>query len=300
MLIDEPEVLWKLYEGWAIYRKFIEERPNLKGNQIDTWNGKWITHALRPDFDPKRPLDFFSLNPTEKDGIQSILTEDWVQVIYALARKYGKAGKSVMAYVYNLAQTNKTIGFVPVLLPEVAEIYDLTDRFFEYTPAVPNQEALLSLYKTHFGFARACTLGSIGLHAIAPAKLRDYLPSKEAKAYSLKTEEAKINLQLYKIWIIAMLNNEALYELANRTAQALHDFQRGAERMKSNRSREVESLLKEGRLKSFIEQLNNIMVEDCSNKEIFQQVVQNSIKMPVGDFPLFVTLVRFQLTFLSC
>ncbi len=56
MLIDEPEILWALYSGWKQYRTFLNQTPNVKDKQIETWNGQWLCHCFQPYFDKTYPL----------------------------------------------------------------------------------------------------------------------------------------------------------------------------------------------------------------------------------------------------
>ncbi|RZL00701.1 MAG: hypothetical protein EOO62_23800, partial [Hymenobacter sp.] len=175
LLIDQDEVLWTLYEGWTKYRALLGQRDGLKGNQIDTWNGRWLTHAFDLEFNPRQPLAGFDFDAAldTKDGSSALRTQAWVKVLFALATTYKQR---LTAYVYSLAQTNRTIGFVPLELGAVDDMYQLSQQLFQLSPDIRDWQKVTSLYETHLGFARACQLGSIGLAAIEPAKLQEYLP----------------------------------------------------------------------------------------------------------------------------
>src|ERR1044072_3078836 len=41
LLIDSEPVLWHLYEGWKVYRQYIQPVQQMDGRQIETWNGYW-------------------------------------------------------------------------------------------------------------------------------------------------------------------------------------------------------------------------------------------------------------------
>ncbi len=56
MLINEPEVLWSLFMGWQYYRKYLQQTPNLKDKQIETWNGHWLCHSLDKEYNPEDPF----------------------------------------------------------------------------------------------------------------------------------------------------------------------------------------------------------------------------------------------------
>ena len=295
LLLDEDEVLWALYEGWKTYRTLLRQYDSLKGNQIDTWNGRWLTQAFSPYFRPRQPLAGFNFDEAldTKEGSSSIKTQAWVKVLFALAGRYKRR---LTAYVYSLAQTNRTIGFVPLELGEVEDMYQLSQRLFQLSPAIRDWQLVTSLYETHYGFARACQLGSIGLAAIEPAKLQDYLPGHDKKI-NLKTEADRLQLDIYQLWILAMLNNQELYNAANRLAGALQQYSGTAKQGKMNLDRQVEKVFVKHR-PAFIERLTEILEEAKSAASdytpLFDEAVRQVMLMPVDNFPLFIILVRFR------
>lgn len=303
LLLDEDDVLWALYEGWAHYRTYLDQRPTMKGNQIETWNGHWLAHAFSPEFDTDYPLDDLKIELTDTTGTLSMPTREWVQVLFALTRHYPT--RDLTAYVYSLAQTNRTIGFVPLQLRGINKVYDLTDKLFLFPAAVQSagQDQLLRLYSVHYGFARACQLGAIGLAAIEPAKLRDYLPSAygPAKPPSVKTDAAAIQFTFHQLWILAMLNNQELYDTADRLAGALHQFAirdtgRNTGRGKVNVNQQVEQVFVKHR-PLFIEKLSDML--DAVNaaplyRDAFDEAVRQVMLMAVDNFPLFIILTRFR------
>ena len=50
ILFNNEALLLDIYEGWKCYRQYLEEYPLMKGNQINTWNGRWLVHRYQPDF----------------------------------------------------------------------------------------------------------------------------------------------------------------------------------------------------------------------------------------------------------
>jgi hypothetical protein len=306
LLLDEEAVLWALYEGWQQYRAYLSQRPGLKGNQIDTWNGRWLTHAFSLGYQPENPTANFDFDAAlaTKDGSSAINTQAWVKVLFALAEQYQRR---LTAYVYSLAQTNRTIGFVPLALDEVDNLHQLATRLFGASSLIRDWRQLAALYETHYGFARACQLGSIGLAALEPAKLRDYLPEGDkTRSPSLKTPADRYQFELYQLWILAMLNNQELYNAADRLAAALHRFndredQRGGGRGKVNVSRKIEQVFVKHR-PAFIEKLTELLDEANAAPEFrepFEQAVQQVMLMPVDNFPLFSILTRFRYVALS-
>ncbi|RTQ53397.1 hypothetical protein EJV47_01250 [Hymenobacter gummosus] len=299
LLLDEDDVLWTLYEGWPHYRAYLSQRPGLKGNQIDTWNGRWLTHAFDEYFDPSEPTAHFHFDAAlvTKDGSSSITTQRWIDVLFALTQRYQRR---LTAYVYSLAQTNRTIGFVPLELQQIDDLHQLAQRLFQLSPAVRDWQQLRKLYETHYSFARACEQGSIGLAAIEPAKLQEYMPGKDRKI-SPKTEADRIQLDIYQLWIIAMLNNQELYGVADRLADALLQFAhrddgRNAGRAKTNANQQVEQVFVKHR-PAFIEKLTDLLSTVKSEEpycSVFDEVVRHIMGMPVDNFPLFIILTRFR------
>jgi len=295
LLIDQDEVLWTLYEGWSKYRALLSQRDGLKGNQIDTWNGRWLTHTFDPDFNPRQPLARFDFDAAldTKDGSSALRTQAWVKVLFALASTYKQR---ITAYVYSLAQTNRTIGFVPLELGAVEDMHQLSQQLFQLSPDIRDWQKVTSLYETHLGFARACQLGSIGLAAIEPAKLQDYLPGNDKKI-NLKTDADCLQFDIYQLWILAMLNNQELYNAADQLAGALQQYSGTAKQGKMNLDRQVEKVFVKHR-PAFIERLTEILEEARSAASdytaLFDEAVRQVMLMPVDNFPLFIILVRFR------
>lgn len=52
ILINEPDILLEVFEGWKFYRKYLNDPTleKLRGNQINSWNGQWLTYKLGKHF----------------------------------------------------------------------------------------------------------------------------------------------------------------------------------------------------------------------------------------------------------
>jgi hypothetical protein len=290
LLIDQDEVLWTLYEGWARYRALLSQRDGLKGNQIDTWNGRWLTHAFDPDFNPRSPLAHFKFDDAldTKDGSSALRTQAWVKVLFALAARYKHR---ITAYVYSLAQTNRTIGFVPLELDAFESMHQLSQRLFNLSPAIKNWYTLSDLYETQFGFARACQFGSIGLAAIEPAKLQDFLPGRDKKL-NIKTDP--LQFDIYQLWILAMLSNHTLDAAATSLASVLLEFTNSDSRGKTTNAQVVKALWGASNRKMFVASLNQLMGKGADAYDVFADIVSKSHDIPSDQFPFFVTLVHFR------
>ena len=299
ILIDEKEILLAVFDGWEYYRKYLQQTPNLKDKQIETWNGQWLCHRISKRYNEERPFDNFEVEIAEVLGKPAIPTRQWSQIIFVLAKKY--PGKIFTAYSYNLSQTNTTLGFINLYLPEVSEMYDLRDKLFiDYKETILKDEQIEKL-ETFFTFKNACKLGSIGLRSVEPAKLREYMPVgsieyAQGKEFKFSNEESYLNYSLYKLWIIAMLNKMELLDLATQMAEVLLSMEAKKKdegsRGKTTLSQDIECVKNAKNLRSFIDTLTPLM--ESSNADLFANVVEQVLKMPIDNFPLFMTLVNFE------
>lgn len=300
MLLDVPDILWQLFRGWEYYRKYLNQTPNIKDKQIETWNGHWLSHWCQRCYNELTPDRGFYIAPAESMGNLAIPTKPWLEIFMALAKKY--PDKIITAYSYNLSQTNTTLGFINLYLPEVHSIFEFRDKLF-----IDGEQSILSddeieSFKTYYNFKSACKLGTIGLRAVEPDKLRQYLPIGSAlyaqgKEYKFNNKKSYIDYELYKIWIIAMINKTELLELATAVAKALIEFERTAERGKtvfSNLSKEIRKTYK---LEVFIQKLNEVMEYGASNNEVFRKALLETYDIPKDSFSLFITLIDFEYTY---
>lgn len=329
--VDEDEVLWTLYKGWKYYRKYLAQTPNLKNRQIETWNGHWLCHAFGESFHEDNPLAEFEPKPEKVLGKLAIPTIDWIRVVFALSIKYPE--QIVTTYIYNLSQTNTTLGFVNLRLPKIINLLRLKNELYELPKDRKNYQSFEQVYSTFYTLKNACKLGVIGLKALEPAKLRAFMPVGSAKyaqgkdykisnpnvkvkknetteVFEVRQHKAKakyneeiINFKIFKTWIIAMLNNKKeLNVLAEQVAQALIDFEdkaRGSNtaRGKSTQNRLSEDVKSSKSLKSFIENLTVMMVKHQEAANVFKKVKDAVIELPSDLFPLFITLIRFEYQF---
>lgn len=300
LYINHPEVVWALYEGWQHYRTLLNETPALKPNQIDTWNGHWLHHVFSEDFDPERPTaNRDSIIETPKDGNLLIPTIGWVHIIFALTRKF--PSQSIIAYIFSLGQTNKTLGFIQLKLKEVRYLHEAFSTYFEKQYDLSTQK-MEELYETALGFEIACESGAIGIRAIEPKQLRDYMPSKfkEAKTPVYKNEQTIITFTIYQSWLIAMLNNTDLLDLASRTADAFYTYASAADNAKTTRSNSVEKVLKSSNKRNFIAELTKILEDDDSTaKEKYNNLVKILHNLPSDNFPYFLALLKFKYAYLN-
>ena len=207
----------------------------------------------------------------------------------------------IVGYLYNIGRTNTTIGFIAFNIPELKRPNLFYERIFGKSALVKDRNAIESIYGTAFGFRSACQSGSIGINALEPKGLKAYLPSKKKiKNFSIKSNdnEQQITFYTYLIWIIAMMNNEKLWDLSREFAQKLLDYRAGAEKGRKNRDNDVNSLLESATNKQFLQNLIPI-IEEAEKVDDYEELGKFVNTMPKDNFPYFNTLIRFQYALLN-
>ncbi|WP_407405577.1 hypothetical protein [Chryseobacterium sp.] len=299
MLIDNDDILWSLYNGWAIYRKYLLNTPNIKDKQIETWNGQWICYNFSKKFDGNKPIDGINIEVENVQGKMAIPTIKWTTVMMTLSKNFPNSIMTV--YAYNLSQTNTTLGFINIYLNEINELYELRDKII-----LNKEESILSdkdieQFEPFYYFKDACAFGTIGLKALEPAKLREYMPKgsvrfAQGKDYKFSNEESYFNYKLFKIWIYAMLNKKEILDLADQLALILlkyEESQKESGRGKTGKGESVKKIIESRYFKEFAENITPLISGE--NKGALENIVQQSyLDIQKDNFPLFLTLVRFQ------
>lgn len=294
MLVDEEEIFWILFDGWKIYRKYLNQTPNIKDKQIETWNGNWLYHCSSGKGNNDEEL---VINHSEVQAKTAIATQPWIKVVFALSKLF--PARLLTVYAYNLSQTNTTLGFINVLLPSIRRMYELRDALFIREEDSTLSDKEIEELSTFYNFRNACQFGTIGLKALEPAKLREFMPKgsvlyAQGKEFKFSNTESYHNYQLYKIWITAMLNKTDLLNLASQVGSSLIALEAKDERGKKVFSTLSQEVRNSKNIRVFIENLSNILEQLPNNAAAFKEVVEEVLKMPSDNFPLFITLIRFE------
>ena len=286
ILFSNKEILLDIFEGWKLYRTSLNETTMLKGNQINTWNGQWLSHYYDTrEYDADMPLAGYNPYNVNKDGIISIDTQTWTKILIGISKKYRNA--QILGYIYSIGQTNTTIGFIPFNLNQIRRPIHLYEKIF----GMSNGKNAESLWGTAIGFKTACTYGAIGIKAMEPKGLRDYVyKGKQPKAHNYDN----INYNVYIIWIYAMLNNDELWEKSQELAELLNEASSDKDKsISTKRKNLVETMLNATNKKQFIAAATEV-VSFIGKKDEFKGIVKEIHGMPTDNVPYFLTLLRFQ------
>lgn len=287
ILFSDKKMLLDLFEGWILYRKVINENKELKGNQINTWNGQWLAHRYGNSFHQGQPMAEFSPFETTKDGM-CVATQSWTKVLIGVSRQF--ANPKMMGYVYSFGQTNITIGFIPFSLEHIRRPIQLYAKLFNADEGKKAEE----LWGTENGFRACCQLGTIGIEAMQPKGLRQYMKAEKDKTVKQPkfNDNNTISFHVYQIWLLAMLNNEELWTKSMEFARALQTYVNKDKKLSTKRSNLVKNILVATSKKSFLLALSEI----ASDVESFTEIEENAKiihMMPSDNVPYYLTLIRF-------
>lgn len=294
ILFTEPEILMDLFEGWILYRRVLDNNDKLKGNQISTWNGQWLAHRYdKRSFHPDEPMAEFSPIETQKDGM-SIVTQSWTKVLIGISQKFNNP--RMMGYVYNLGQTNTTVGFIPFSLEHIRRPLQLYQSLFGSEEGQKAEE----LWGTEKGLKVCCQRGAIGIEAMQPKGLKQYMKPDNGKDVRLPKYDDKqiINFHTYQIWLLAMLNKEELWTTSKEFAKTLQDYVNKDKKLSTKRSNLTKNILASTSKKTFFIALSEI----SSDVDSFEEIEKNARiihMMPTDNVPYYLTLIRFHYAGLS-
>jgi len=298
LLFDNAKITLQTFEGWKVYRKYLNDKTlnKLRGYQIGTWNGQWVSYSFHEDF--TQDFDFSMLAELKVFSIDSEKIEantiSWSKLFFSLSQLY--PDKTLTAYVYGFGQTNKTIGFMPFQLKSGSKLKKIYKQLTGNNSSISTND-FENLFGMHI--KRACELGSIGLQTLRPEGLVKYM--KESKNLNLSKEEDKINYYIFKTWLIAMLNKnkEEVTEYTLRLAEAILRYRNSG--TKNDRSNLVEKELLESKSKKgFIEHLTS-MVRDLDPDDLLliKNFKDEIHLMTNEEFGYFSTLLKFDYAFLE-
>lgn len=299
LYIDRNEIIETLFEGWPEYRKHLNSKVlDMKPNEIDLWNSAWLDFNFNKNRIAKKFLldEYIEKSSGEKNkDSYSIKQPSWIKMMFLLASIYPKENLTVFSsrYIYD-KQKFMTLGFVNLNLTEVNKFSEFYSKIFAKVDGLSISN-VINMYTTEYSFSRACEQGAIGLKAIEPKDLKKYMPGSKEFPKLKDDEKSKINYSIYITWVMAMLNNKELLDLAEKAANAFREFEKGGKKGLVKRDNQIKELLESRNRKDLIQQLAAIVEEDKQMSETCNDLV-NSIMTDISadSIPLFVTLLRFK------
>jgi len=294
-LIDKQEILELLFEGFPVYREYVEQNTCID-NKIETWNGIWLKHRLNKYYIASQPKANFQPVKTAKDGSAKMERPTWADLMFALSICFPK--DIVDAYIFSFGQTNKTVGFVRLHLAEAKSILDIYNFLYGKKEGLHGFE-LAEMYQTEYGIAQIIErIGFIGLKALEPKDFKKYMPGRYNSTDTLKLKDddkSKTNYSIYITWVVAMLNNKSLLELAEKIANSFKEYEKKGRTGKVTRFNEIKTLLSLRERKEIIDKLSIMAESEPDMSKDFNEVVNAlMIDISTDNIPLFITLIKFK------
>lgn len=298
ILINDSKIVLTIYEGWQYYRKYLNDTTleKLRGNQINSWNGQWLTYRLGKDYNEN--FDFTTLTNEGIFKIESNMIEvntiNWSNLFFSLSLLYPE--KILNTYIYSFGQTNKTIGFIPIYLKAGTRLKEVFKQLF-HTDLPFKEKSFQSLFGMHI--KRACELGNIGLKALRPESIKKYM--EDEKNLLFKKEEDTLIYQSYKTWLIAMLskNKEEITDYTLELAKLIQRYRIGAKG--TDRKNLIEKdLLGAKSKKSFLDALT-VMLDgiEKTDMDALKKLRDEVHLMTNEEFGYFNTLLKFDYAFVE-
>lgn len=287
LLLNSEPVLWHLFQGWQVYRNYIKPVKAMEGRQIETWNGYWLAKGgLRKVVSP--PLKGGKLD-----------TYPWIEVIAKILQWH--AGEILPAYIFSLGQTNTTYGFINIHLPQLKRLSEARHAIKKTLLSLEDESDAMfwERYEPELSLRAVCQLGEIGLRGLQP---KDYSQMMELNKVKInaKNRHTFANIQT---WILAMLNNKSdLQKLAADLATELvvaESTGSGKDRGKTSDASETKALFDAKGLTNFVTALADFLEKRSAAADVCRAVVNQSIRIPAEQFPLFRALLRFEYVFLK-
>ncbi|MEA2057071.1 MAG: hypothetical protein U9O78_05215 [Patescibacteria group bacterium] len=304
LLFDNDEILWFLFKGWQYYRKYLQETTGVKGRQIETWSGLWLTYGLeyKGDLDRAYMNTLDNLDIHKQGKYIALKRPNWSTQIFSLARNIEADKTKQIVYAYSYGQMNKSLGFFYLSFAKIKRMPALFKQLIDKDDKLKRSQIrrIEQVYKTEFTFEKACSMGGIGIKSLKPRNIKKYQAGRvNTKKIRLNTEQRKLTFINYLTWVEAMLNNEQTLKLAEELAENIIKYE-GKEKRLRTRTRQVEALWEAYNRQQFIEQLSSIIVDDSSVSKTLNQVV-NQLMTDVTDnqFKLFSTLTKFKYNLLK-
>lgn len=295
ILFMDSNILLDIYEGWKYYRLALENNEGLKEYQIHAWNAQWVTHLYDEiAYDEDQPLANFHPYISDKNNIR-IEPIKWTKVLFHIATHCKK--ERLTAYIYRISKENSTIGIIPFELGQITKPMHIYRKLFGL-----NKRISAPIWESQYGFKEACTFGAIGIKVIEPKGLRPYMTGS-ARSPSIpkapNSEEQTIKYYVYETWLLAMLNNNDLWDKSQKLALMLVEASTDKSKVLSTKSKNVvEDVLSTYNKKQFVAAITSVipLIEDST---ALKEIVKDIHEMPNDNVPYFTTLVRFQFAMLN-
>lgn len=289
ILFFEKQILLDIFDGWKYYRDMLNHDNLLKGNQIESWNGQWLLFKYSED-DVETLYQSISHEKCTGDytGCTQLTYVSWSRLMIAICKHY--PNPKMQGYVFDLGQTNTSIGFMPFNLDHIRRPLNFYEKYF----GINEGKKAEMLWGTENGFRTCCQKGAIGIEAMQPKNLTKYMNSKKLPKWEQDNEDQTILFHTYQIWLLAMLNNNDLWTKAENFSAILHKYSASPDRGKKEMNQMIEDILSTKSRMKFLDALTVLIpTMELNDKNTTKEIGVIVNEMPAENVLYFLTLIKF-------
>ena len=288
---QDPKLLYLIYEGWRKYRTFLNDEAflELKGNQINTWNGVWVLLNLKSsDFTDSDISQLIHVPKKAAIKTSEFKTVPWTGIILNLHNLI--RDENIYSYVYKLGQLNTSIGIIPIKVEEVRRPMKYYIKMFGLDDYILNKDQIENhiLGSNYFGFDNVCEYGNIGVMAVKPVDIFENNFDAKIKKYKINTKLIKPTL---KAWIMAVINKEEILKLSEDLSNYLKEYVNSDKKGKTEYSNKATQLLEKNNKTIFFKELSEINKNLKPNAELAKELKDSVHFMDNDMFKYFIALV---------
>lgn len=294
-LINNHELLYKIFQGWIHYKDFLVCNGNMKDKQIETWNGYWLSGIVMNKFEPVSWTDItYDLRETDKNS--AMKCKNWNEILFYLSKFFDCDNEFI--YCHKLGQMNKTVGWINVEFKDFRKMYKLVDS--KYTKALDQRlnKKDIETYRPASSIVDVCLRGSVDINLLEPYTFRKYVTKglsqyAGGKNFKFDKEELIKENLIIKTWIMGVLEKDELNDMAGEVAEMMIDFENDYPKKKSSVVQLIKDTLASRSLEKFIECMTEILKLHKSSAGTIEVTVSSLIMIEKDSFYLFLTLLKF-------
>lgn len=294
-LLDN-EILYSLFQGWKVYRKYLDEDETLKGNQIETWNAHWLLSQYS---------EGYALKPDRSGGESRFVTPFWLDLVTALAYIYPRP---ISAYLYSYGNMNISGGFVTLYLDQVKRLHKSFSQVLE-TLEVGQEEASLKAFTGKSSLNVVAGEGVLDLVSLRPKHIEKYMVLDELhpkrrlwekrygsleQVYPLTgSQKSKITFATYKSYLMAYFDEEVVVKNARLVAEKLFNYRMADKKGRTGRKREIGVILKTKNQRNFVLRISEV-IKKSGTDALLKNAAEEAAHLPRNEYLTFMSLLNLQ------
>ncbi len=229
-LFDDENILYDIYTGWQKYRDLISEKlyDKYTGKEIAKWNTLWLKNKY--DEYPDIKFNPFNNSNTYDSKLNILKSISWVKFLFNISQHVDS--EIINTYAFKLDKSNITYGNILIKIKKLSSFLNFCKEYFNSNDFLTKSDLYEKIWGTAYSIDKICEFGSIGMLALKPNLLKMEEKQHKTADDKIKIKKQYISLfennlsnKLYKLYIMANLNEIGIEELVKEIALQLHAFQ---------------------------------------------------------------------------